>query len=425
MFPQQGWRNTSASGGGGDTNLPIQNTLWVMKNGDDTTALPNRLDKPFLTIREASSQAQTGDTIYVVAGAYNERDSVFAGDIYYVLEDGVTVICDTEVVGDGGTQQTINISGSGILRTTNTGSAVVNVTNSDSILNLECYIIFGEGTGISCSGEFNINVNQIITNSEKAITLSDSFGGGDKTFGTINVNNIETVADDVVINIDGCNTDQNQRNIFININEINCAVFNAPCLNISQNNKTRVYFKCTTFNQTGTDNILSCDTSYLYINDSNLISAGKGMLLSDDSITLFNNSNIVADSSVISTIPLASTLNAQFNNCTLKTTADSMAIELTQLAELYLSNCIIVSGSGVTNSVIYIISTSILRLRNCQIISNDALVIYSISADAPSNIFIYGQCSSNRPTDAILTNQVAGTNIIVDTDIIQNTTNFY
>ncbi len=424
MFPQQGWRNTSG-GGSGDTNLPIQNTLWVMKNGDDTTALPHRLDKPFLTIQEASNQAVTGDTIYVVAGTYNERDSPFAGDIYYVLEDGVTVICDTVVISDGGTRQNINISGSGTLRTSNAGSAVVNILDSRTVLNLECDIIFGEGTGISCSGEFNINVNQIIINSEKAIALTDLIGGGDKTFGTINVNNIETVADDVVIDIYGCNTDQNQRNIFININEINCLVNSSPCLNISQNNKTRVYFKCTTFNQTGSDNILSCDTSYLYINDSNLISAGKGMLLSDDSITLFTNSNIVADSSVISTIPLASTLNAQFNNCTLKTTSDSMAIELTQLAELYLSNCIIVSGSGGTNSVFYIISTSILRLRNCQIISNDVSVTYSISADAPSNIYIYGQCSSNRPTDAILTNQVAGTNIIVDTDIIQNTTNFY
>ena len=424
MFPQQGWRNTSG-GGSGDTNLPIQNTLWVMKNGDDTTALPNRLDKPFLTIREASSQAVTGDTIYVVAGTYNEKDSPFAGNIYYVLEDGVTVICDTVVISDGGTQQTINVSGSGTLRTSNAGSAVVKILDSRTVLNLECDIIFGEGTGISCSGEFNINVNQIIINSERAIALTDVIGGGDKTFGTINVNNIETVADDVVINIFGCNTDQNQRNIFINVNEINCAVFNAPCLNISRNNKTRVYFKCTTFNQTGTNNILLCNASYLYVNDSNFISAGKGMLLSDDSITLFTNSNIVADSSVISTIPLASTLNAQFNNCTLKTTSDSMAIELTQLAELYLSNCIIVSGSGGTNSVIYIISTSILRLRNCQIISNDVSVTYSISADAPSNIYIYGQCSSNRPTDEILTNQVAGTNIIVDIDIIQNTTNFY
>ena len=43
----------------GPQNLAVNNTVFVMKNGNDTTGLVERLDKPFLTIAAARTAATT------------------------------------------------------------------------------------------------------------------------------------------------------------------------------------------------------------------------------------------------------------------------------------------------------------------------------------------------------------------------------
>lgn len=56
---------------GGLTSLPIANTLFVAKNGNDATALPNRLDLPYLTIDAALADVATAnDCVFVYSGSY-------------------------------------------------------------------------------------------------------------------------------------------------------------------------------------------------------------------------------------------------------------------------------------------------------------------------------------------------------------------
>jgi len=50
---------TGATGATGPSNLTIQNTIFVSKNGNDSTGLVERLDKPFLTITAAINAANT------------------------------------------------------------------------------------------------------------------------------------------------------------------------------------------------------------------------------------------------------------------------------------------------------------------------------------------------------------------------------
>jgi len=82
-------------------NLPVNNTVYVMKNGNDSTGLVQRFDKPFLTIAAATTAALAFFTvrsstervkIVVESGYYNE--TVFMHDfIDYDL--GNSVISNT------------------------------------------------------------------------------------------------------------------------------------------------------------------------------------------------------------------------------------------------------------------------------------------------------------------------------------------
>jgi hypothetical protein len=50
--------------------ISIDNTLFVSTNGNDTTAIPGSLDKKYATIREALSNANPGQLVYVFPGQY-------------------------------------------------------------------------------------------------------------------------------------------------------------------------------------------------------------------------------------------------------------------------------------------------------------------------------------------------------------------
>jgi len=53
-------------------SVPVANSLFVSKDGNDTTALPYRFDLMYLTLRAANAAAAGGDTIYIYGGAYDE-----------------------------------------------------------------------------------------------------------------------------------------------------------------------------------------------------------------------------------------------------------------------------------------------------------------------------------------------------------------
>lgn len=81
-----------------------QNTVHVMKNGNDATGTRNRLDLPFLTIAAAEAAAQFGDTIVVWPGTYDE-ENLASGltNVTYLLLDAM--------IGGSGSNPTFNIDG--------------------------------------------------------------------------------------------------------------------------------------------------------------------------------------------------------------------------------------------------------------------------------------------------------------------------
>tara|TARA_S200002703_G_scaffold24300_2_gene21101 strand:+ start:11408 stop:13843 length:2436 start_codon:yes stop_codon:yes gene_type:complete len=73
-----------------NTTINTQNILWVDSIfGDDGTALPNRQDKPYLTIGAALTDAPiTGSTVIVRPGTYPEEGLVVNSNVSLVSEGG-------------------------------------------------------------------------------------------------------------------------------------------------------------------------------------------------------------------------------------------------------------------------------------------------------------------------------------------------
>ena len=74
----------------GPEQLIIQNTIFVSKNGNDTTGVRNDWTKPFLTIGAANSVAQPSDLVIVFPGVYNESN-VAKTDVNYYYHKGSIV----------------------------------------------------------------------------------------------------------------------------------------------------------------------------------------------------------------------------------------------------------------------------------------------------------------------------------------------
>ena len=70
--------------------IPTGNTLWVdAVNGNNTTALRGRQDRPYLTLNAAKAEWTSGDEIRVRPGTYNER--VMFGSCDWHLELGAVL----------------------------------------------------------------------------------------------------------------------------------------------------------------------------------------------------------------------------------------------------------------------------------------------------------------------------------------------
>lgn len=418
-LPQQGFRQNAGSGSQ-LTNITIQNTLYVMKNGNDSTAIPNRLDKPYLTINSATQNANIGDTIYVFSGSYNEGvNDIFGDGIFYYLEEGVNVICDTKVISDFGVAREINIEGFGVFNTITDSEGVVYMTNSDSVLNLTCKQIVGNGDAIVCTGEFNINANLVSSDESVGIYLSDTLGSGQKTFGTINVENLIVSSGLSAIKIEQCNSDLVERNLFLNYNLIDCDSSNETGIAISDNNSTKIYFHAQLMKQGVSESIMTINQSQIFINNSSLTGGKDGILVSGNTTSVYiSNSNLITDTKGLF---FDNQSCCQINNSYLKSNSLPV-INLSDSSELYLSDSICVVETS--SYIIEIDDTTSFRLKNTQMIG-DSLTTDSIYSSTATSIFVYGQSSTNKNVNANITNQVTGTNIVVDSDIVENTNNFF
>lgn len=107
-----------ADGMAGLANLALENCLFVAKNGNDATALTERLDKPFLTLTAAKAAAVSGDTIFVYPGTYAESNLLKNGVNWHFYDGAIVQItaapsATASIFNDNGSAVTSSISGRG------------------------------------------------------------------------------------------------------------------------------------------------------------------------------------------------------------------------------------------------------------------------------------------------------------------------
>lgn len=104
------------------SSVPVLNTLFVSKSGNDTTAVSGRFDRPYLTIVGAEAAASSGQTIVVYPGTYTDRNLGKDG-VNYNFMDGAIVSSGASDLWEDSGGISYSVTGSGDFRTT-TGSAI-------------------------------------------------------------------------------------------------------------------------------------------------------------------------------------------------------------------------------------------------------------------------------------------------------------
>src|SRR5438477_12731017 len=90
------------------SDIATGNLVWVDKvNGIDELACRGRMTIPFRTLTEAKKAAQSGDTIIVLPGTYDERDLIKVGVNWHFLNGAIVDYGGSE---DGGLFDTAGLT---------------------------------------------------------------------------------------------------------------------------------------------------------------------------------------------------------------------------------------------------------------------------------------------------------------------------
>lgn len=124
--------------------------------GDNTTALPYRIDKAFATIAAAESIAQSGDTILVYPGTYTDAGLGKDGVNYYFYEGAIQQSATTCFTDAGEGTLNVNIDGQGQFIST---AGIAFQFEEGSGVNITAKSIEGATGAISIDLEATMNVH--------------------------------------------------------------------------------------------------------------------------------------------------------------------------------------------------------------------------------------------------------------------------
>ena len=177
-------------------SLPITNTLWVTKAGNDTSGTRGRADLPYLTIAGAQSDALAGDTIIVMPGDYVEATTL-------TLTDGINF----EFLGTGSVYATA-------------GSKTIDIASGATVfINSPGWRFFDDFTKIVFNATVPCNVTFIFKQLDSLYGTA-AFIEDDVAFVTLKGEYALTVDTYATIEIGNCNAGTN--GIIIDIDTIEC-----------------------------------------------------------------------------------------------------------------------------------------------------------------------------------------------------------
>jgi len=161
-----------AAGGGGGGSLVTTNINHVDKAGNDSTALPDRADLPYLTIGAALTAAGSGDAVIVRPGIYAESGLTVPAGVALLSEGGVGA---TSITGAAATGTRLTVAATARLE----GFTVTIPT--DAVPAISCTLGSGVATinYITFNGAGALGIGLRLSGAGKVICAEIRYGTGD------------------------------------------------------------------------------------------------------------------------------------------------------------------------------------------------------------------------------------------------------
>lgn len=417
------------------TGVEIRNTLYVSKNGNDGTGERNRLDKPYATIAAAAAASSVNDCIYVYAGDYTEGDNDWClSDRHYYFEPNAKVIGFTYCIYDFGQERNIFIYGYGDFEniSLNFARGCVWSATRGTNLYIRAQRIHGAAQALQLLGcNYDIETVDLSCDSQYVVNCNGNGDGRLKWTGVM-----QTFSTAALMQYRSLGTDlENHKHVIEGgIMRGNSSAFGAgmiaPILN--QGTNVTIEVKNVQFEHSSEEGgglIYLWDTGKIWFDNCSGISPnGYGINTQTGRGTaLFTNCNLGGQAQALNA---AGDFDYSFKNCTLVASRldDRVigAVDAQNSTKLEFDNCTITNNAAFPNvKVLSIVGAETnVRMRYTKFVGQDDNS-ESISADVATNISVEGGCATNRPISSNITNLVAGTNIVVDSNIQNNPNNFF
>jgi hypothetical protein len=415
-------------------DLEIENTLFVSKNGNDATGERGNWNQPFATLFGATALAVAGDCVFVYAGTYDEADNDWVkSDVRYFFNPSTLVIGLTACITDGGIAKNIIVEGYADFQIVNVGfgNSVLTTTNPASVVSLKCNDLIGVSNGIAIIDalSFNIKVRNITVTDQYGVTIRGN------CFGSLEFDTIENFSTSAGLMMRNLGTDLVSRTISIKGKRIitQTADFGQAVITHINTNNTKVIYSDFEFINTniattgGLFFALTTAGASLMRNVIGVNNGGYGIGGSGSGSIQLSNCDwstvepIAFPTGAFSIYATDSFFKQTNSN---ETISNKGVFNATNSVDIDLDNCFIYLESiSLTRMCLQLLNNNV-RLSYCKLITS-ALQNESIGTGGNAqDIIVEGQCSTNRPTSGNLTNIVAGTSIIVDSNIGKNTNNF-
>jgi len=274
---------------------------------------------------------------------------------------------------------------------------------------------------------YDIKFRKVSTTNQYPLNLR-----GAANTGRIEFDTIESLSSTVPILIRNCNTDGVRRNVFLKGRRLISGVnaFSQATITFINVLNTSLYCEIDSIEHISgaSGGIFAADSGYCFMYNTNAKGVGYGYLANGSHRSQIQNSNIFAP-----TYSLVSQSNASvFAKNTLfignNPSASGGSAAITGNSQLTAKNCVFVQRGASANPCVFnvVSPTQKASFASCLFIGHP-LNTQSLrnTNGTPTNVYIQEDCAANLPVSALITNQVAGTNITVDSDIVQNTTNFF
>ena len=150
-------------------------------NGNDATGQRCRLQAPFATLTGAKTAAQSGDTIMVLPGTYNEKNLAKNGVNWFFLKGAVVNyqglaaggIFDTSLVGSycvfsvRGQGEFYNMDGP-------MGTPIIKCAYGGDMLDIECDLIEASGPAVDTVGTVSLRCRDMMSDFGSAVVIGGS-----------------------------------------------------------------------------------------------------------------------------------------------------------------------------------------------------------------------------------------------------------